>query len=336
MVTAAVASQALGFLGGVMNFMNSPDFTEQDRIIIQKYQQLGEEIPTLDTEARFPGIMQVLGKLAAHGYEPASAQLEAAKVTLDPSKQQQWDEAIAGLKEMATEGVTQSERAGIQEAAEGLSRVFTGQQAQATEIAARRGIRGPATLAALNKNIGQASAEAGKAMGREVNRGMGARKGQAMGQLVQATGARQQAGYQQTMGMANYINAFNQWAAGSQDAAAQYTAGARERADTRNLQNEMDTQRFNIEGQYKAGRTNQAISNQAAQWQHGARERALAGEAEARRGLTQNLAAQTRGQEQGIRGMAEALPAVGQMFGMEFDPEPEGRRRRRREDRYID
>lgn len=319
---------ALEFGVGIWNYFDTPDFTEQDRIIIQKYMDLGQNIPALDVEDQFPGILPVFAKLAAHGYEPAEAKLEEVKFELPTEKMQAWDSAIANLREMATTGVTGAERAGIQEAAENLSQVFTGQQAQAEEMAARRGIRGPATTLAGQRGTAQGAATAGKAMGREIMQGMAGRKERATGQLVQAT----QNQYSQMAGdeidMRKYIAETNLKIAGAKTRASEFFARSKTRRDEAHRRDERDDARYRIESQYKAGRTNQAISNQAAQWTHGAKERALAGEAQARQNLTRNQMAQTRGeqaQRAAIAGGAESgFDALGDVYDDLKDLWPSG------------
>lgn len=309
-----LASRAGGFLAGVFNLMNSSDFTEQDRIMIRKAEQLGVDAENLpQSVSRMPGLLRVLTKLRAHGATSVADGMEAARVKMEPEQMAMWDSAIQEMEDMAQGELTTAEEGKIQFIGEQLTRFFGGAQATGAEGMARRGVRDPRGLTTMQTSIGQAGETASKNLGRALDESLDKRR-QMLPQVVQARAQRQSAGFAQNFQMADYINKFNQWSAGMKDMMKRYSQDKLTDADKYNIDQARRVNEQNVRGKYEAERTDDANRVNEGLQRFKGKATALGIEGRSRTNLT-NIDAKTEaGQQRGIRGIGEGLPAFARMF----------------------
>lgn len=309
------------FAAGLFSSAASPDFTEQDRILIQKWMELGMEVPQLDTRSITPDEMRVLGKLAAHGYESAAAKLESVGMNLPTEQKADWDASLARVREMAEGGMSGSERADLAAVTDQMAGVIGGAWEAGKEWGQRTGIRGPAVLTSMDRGKGQQVSEAVREQSRAGASAVFNRSTQASMALPGMEERRTGAEFQQEYETMAYVDRFNQWASGAIDQANRFGSSQDLQAGMFNIQNMQNVQAGNVSNQYNAQRADQANFNKARQSEWDMRRAALAGESDARRGYNRSLAAETRADEQRRDAMAKGGASIWeQMSSAPTDP----------------
>jgi hypothetical protein len=308
------------FAAGLFSSAVAPDFTEQDRILIQKWMELGMEVPQLDTRSITPDEMRVLGKLAAHGYESAAAKLESVGMTLPTEQKADWDASLARVREMAEGGMSGSEKADLAAVTDQMAGVIGGAWEAGKEWGQRTGIRGPAVLTAMDKGKGQQVSEAMREQSRAGASAVFNRSTQASMALPGMERQREEAEFNQNFSLMGYVDKFNQWASGAVDQAGRFGAQQEQQAGMFNIQNMQNVQAGNVSNQYNAQRADQANFNKSRQSEWDMRRAALAGESDARRGYNRSLAAETRADEQ----RRDALARGGASIFEQMRGDPDG------------
>lgn len=310
-----LASRAGGFLAGVFNLMNSSDFTEQDRIMIRKAEQLGVDAENLPQSiSRMPGLLRVLTKLRAHGATSVADGMEAARVKMEPEQMAMWDSAIQEMEDMAQGELTTAEEGKIQFIGEQLTRFFGGAQATAAEGMARRGVRDPRGQTTMSASINQAGETASKNYGRAVEESLDKRT-KLMPAVVAARGQRQGAGFAQNFQMADYINKFNQWSAGMKDMMTRFSQDKQTDADKYNIDQARRVLEQNVKGKYEAERTDDANRVNEGVQRFKGKATALGIEGRARTHLTDIEAKTEAGNQRGIRAIGEGIPGFVRALG---------------------
>lgn len=280
---------------------------------LQAYRALQD--PDFDLSSLTPAQYRIAATMQPEVFE---AQLpgEASLISDSPLARAQQAEGVLGLGEIARTGLPEADRLAAAEGARSVRGALRGGEESAIRSLRRRGRLGAGQELLARETGGREAADLASRLGSDLQRQTLERRLSALSQYGSAAGALrgQDIGVEQSR--ADAMNRFKEFAALQRQQAAQYGAGARERAQGYNVGTAQDVANQQSQANYQTALQNIERQNQARQTSFQDQLAKTQGIAGAYGSLARDADAEQAAKADQIRGLGGLGGAVGGIGGL--------------------